>query len=482
MPNPVRFIASLMAICCIAPFSFAETQWNQFRGPNGSGIAKNANPPVEFGPEQNVQWKIELPSGHSSPVIWNGKLFITGIHNETFETICINRSNGEIIWKAASPKVKIEPHHSDNSPASSTPFADEDDVYVYFGSYGLLCYDHDGNDVWNHPVKTPMNMHGTATSPIVYKDHVYLIHDSMDGDSYLLAVNKNTGDEVWKAKRNVFNPNWSSPVIWRNGDRDEVVILGGGTLKAYDPATGTELWTLEEFGVPIPVPFVGGGYLYTSTVSGTEAGMNNSPMRWEYYTDYDKNNDGLIQAMEIPEDHTILMDPDQPESKMPARGIIGWMDRNKDEAMSKEEFDQFARLTMMDVRSSIQAITPGEDKPEVAWKYERSIPYMPSSLYLDGYIYMAKGGGVVTCLDAKTGEQIYRKRVGKGNYSASPVAADGRIYISSQEGLVTVFEAGKEPTVLANNELSEKINATPAIVEDTLYLRTETHLYAFSNP
>jgi outer membrane protein assembly factor BamB len=483
-PFSFSIVLLLGIVVCMTVQSKPESNWTQFRGPSGGGIAEGSNPPSEFGPEKNMQWKTELVFGLSSPVVWDSKIFVTGYTGEELQTICINRSNGEILWSKTAPAETIERTHPTSSPAASTPVVDADHVYVYFGSFGLLCYDHDGSEKWQHPVSTPVNMHGTATSPIVYKEFVYLMHDSMNGDSFMLAVNKNTGDEAWKTKRAVVNPNWSSPVIWNTENGDELIMLGGGKLQAYDPMNGKELWAITGFGAPIPVPIIGDGVLFASTVSATEIDSKVSPFTWDYYVKFDKDNNGIVKAEEIPEDDMIAMDSDLPDQTMPSREIISWLDENRDNAMSQEEFQAFMDLILMNVRSSIQAIKPGvtaeNAQNQVAWKYERSIPYMPSSLFYDGIIYLAKDGGIVTALDAKTGDEVYRKRVGKGNYSSSPVAADDRIYISSQEGIVTVFQTGKEPKVIAENDLGEPVQTTPAIVGDTIYIRTQNHLYAFA--
>ena len=280
--------------------SAADLQWNQFRGPNGTGLAADAKPPVEFDLKKNVRWSIKVPAGHSSPVIWGEKLFITGITDGKFETLCIDRDKGNVLWRTAAPQTELESFHRTSSAAASTPFVDAHRVYVYFGSFGLLCYDHQGKELWQHAVRTPQNMHGTATSPIVHKQLVHLIHDSIDGDSYVLAVNKETGKLAWKTKRLVFNPNWSTPVIWQTGKADQLVVLDGGLLKAYVPSSGKELWTVAEFGAPIPIPVVGDGILYASATSGTDAGTNNSPLRWKFYVKYDKNKDGKVHTDEIP--------------------------------------------------------------------------------------------------------------------------------------------------------------------------------------
>ncbi|MBZ0257405.1 PQQ-like beta-propeller repeat protein, partial [bacterium] len=220
----MRLTIIFSILACIS--ADAKSQWDRFRGPNGSGVAVDANPPIEFGPDKNLKWKIEIPKGESSPVMWDDHIYITGIEGTSLITFCINRESGDVIWKQSYKAEKLEPHHPQNSPASSSPAVDSENVYIYFGSYGVLCYDHDGNEVWTSPVRTPLNMHGTATSPILYKDLIYLIHDSLDGDSYILALNKKDGSEAWKTKREVYNPNWSTPLLWSKKTGDELIVLG----------------------------------------------------------------------------------------------------------------------------------------------------------------------------------------------------------------------------------------------------------------
>lgn len=478
----VSFVGSMLLIVLTSDFAVADATWDRFRGPNGSGVAENANPPIEFGPDKNLQWKANLPAGNSSPVFASGRIFITGFEDSMLKAFCINSKTGDVIWERAASAESIESHHSLNSPATSTPAVDDEHVYIYFGSYGMLCYDHDGNEVWKTPIATPLNMHGTATSPVLYKDYIYLIHDSLDGESYLLALNKKDGSEAWKTKRNVFNPNWSTPLLWQKAAGDELIVLGGGRLQSYNPVSGEEQWTVEGFGAAIPIPIMGGDYLLASSLSATEADSKVNYFSWNYFVQFDKDNNQLVSADEIPDSVIITLDPDLPEGSMPAKTIIQWVDADNSKSMSEEELTNFVNMVSLNVRSSIKAVSSdGMGNSAVVWKYERSIPYMPSSIYLDGRVYLCKDGGVVTCLDAKTGDEIYRKRLGvTENYSSSPVAANGRIYISSQAGKITVFSAGDDPKTLATNNLDEKINATPMIVGDTIYIRAETTLWAFS--
>ncbi len=464
----------------------AENAWNQFRGPNGSGVDVTATLPVEFGPEKNVRWKsVPLPMGHSSPVIWGERIFLTGFEKGRLETLCLSRESGEILWRKKAPEVEIEKHHEDNNPASSTPFVDAERLYVYFGSYGLLCYDHAGKELWRRPVPTPVNMHGVGTSPVVHEDYLYLMRDSMDGDSYLLALQAKNGKDAWKTKRLAFNPNWSTPVVWKHDKGTELVLLGGGALTSYEPQSGKEIWKVTGFGSSIPVPIVGERYIYASTLSGTDGDIKFDFANWEFYLGFDKNGDGRVALDEIPETSTIQSDPSRPEDRRPTREVATWIDQDRDKVISKEEHVGFVKLIQVDVRSSIQAVRPGGrgdvTDTHVVWKHERSIPFMPSCLHLDGLIYMPKSGGVVTCLDAETGKRVFRQRLrGGGNYVASPVATKDHVYLFSRRGVVNVLQAGDSPKEIARNDLEDSIDATPAMAGDTLYIRTGSCLYAFT--
>ncbi|MHC4498288.1 MAG: outer membrane protein assembly factor BamB family protein, partial [Planctomycetota bacterium] len=175
--------------------------WNQFRGPNGQGVAEAARIPVNFGPESNVLWKTATPAGHSSPVIWKNRIFFTAneaANEKELVTLCANREDGKILWRQvvqAQTKVKL---HAMNHPASPSPAADEKHVYAYFGTYGLLCYDHAGNEVWQRKIDTPKSKYGTATSPILYDNKLILVLDGNSGTSRLLAVNRDTGETAWE--------------------------------------------------------------------------------------------------------------------------------------------------------------------------------------------------------------------------------------------------------------------------------------------
>ena len=141
---------------CFASIEKLEAEhWNQFRGPNGSGVAtKNFNPPIKINNE-NIAWKTKIPEGLSSPVIFGKRIFLTGIRQNKLLTLCFDIQSGKILWEKIAPEAPIEKVHATSSPATSTPLVDSEQIYVYFGSYGLLCYDHNGTKKWGIPIRTP---------------------------------------------------------------------------------------------------------------------------------------------------------------------------------------------------------------------------------------------------------------------------------------------------------------------------------------
>src|SRR5439155_24094474 len=173
-----------IAACILAPSLFlmgqAADNWPQFRGPNSSGVAaSDAAPPVEFGPAKNVIWKTALPAGHSSPVIWGDRIFVTTFDKASnkLEVLCLARKNGNILWRRAVPFEKLEKIHAISNPATATPAVDEERVYVYFGSVGLVAFDFDGKQLWTVPIPAPKMMQSSGTSPVVTGELVLLNRD-----------------------------------------------------------------------------------------------------------------------------------------------------------------------------------------------------------------------------------------------------------------------------------------------------------------
>jgi len=466
--------------------------WARFRGPNGSGVAEKDKPPVQFGPLSKLLWKTALPAGHSSPIVWDRHIFLTGLENDKLVVIALRRADGKLLWKQTIPAEKIEKVHAFNSPAAPTPATDGQRVYVYFGSYGLMAFDFAGKEIWRKPLPLPPTQYGTASSPIVYDDKVLLQRDGNDGKSELLAVDGKSGATVWQTARPSQRESWSTPTIWSNDGQDELLVVGNGRLVAYSPKDGTERWWVGGLSfAPITMAVSGDGLIFasTKTIAGAPGDRIELPT-WDALLQYDQNKDGKIAEDEFPADMGIHLRKDVPKETpgnfMPIREIVTRRDLDKDKAISKSEWE--GMLSFMEkISDVVVAVRPGGTgdctKSHVAWTASRGIAEMPSPLFYMGRLYIVRDGGMVTSYEPATGKVILdRQRLGVlGQYVASPVAADGRIYAASETGTVVVFSAGDSLEVLARNELGEGIRATPAISANKLYVRTLNHLWAFGN-
>jgi outer membrane protein assembly factor BamB len=223
-------LALIVSFDASGPSHAAESRdlnWSRFRGPNGGGAAESDRIPVRFGPNENVLWKNAVRPGHSSPIIWGDRIFLT-VHGPVPErglaTLAIDRGDGGILWQRdVQPEARAS-FHPLNDPASSTPAADDRHVYVYFGNYGLLCYDHAGTEVWRRRLDLPKSKYGVATSPIVYGDTVILVLDGDDGSSRLLAV---------LARNDFEEPIFATPAVAENKinlrTAAHLYALGGGS-------------------------------------------------------------------------------------------------------------------------------------------------------------------------------------------------------------------------------------------------------------
>jgi outer membrane protein assembly factor BamB len=474
-----------------------EVHWNRFRGPNGQGQAEAAHIPVRFGPEMNAWWKTAVPPGHSSPVLWDSRIFLTACapaNPKELITLALERETGKILWRRPVQTETPGRFHQLNNAASSTPAVDDQHVYVYFGTYGLLCYDHAGNEVWQRKIPTAPNKYGVATSPILYQDKVILVLDGGGGSARLLAVQRDTGATVWEQPRPLFQAGWSTPMIFRHGEVDELVVLGSKRLTAYDPATGAELWWAGGFPEEtIGIPVTGAGLLFASAAAlgGRGDDALDAAASWKTtINEFDRNHDNQIQRDEMTEDFTVVLRPELPRGN-PGYGfpvqdmdmLLRDFDLDKNGVISEKEWMDTMAAFAAFTHPTLVAIRPGatgDARPShVAWEIQHGIPETPSLLYCQGKLYLLRDGGLLTCLDAATGKELFRERIGApGQYTASPIVAGDKLVVASVPGIVTVIQVGDQLKVLARNDFREQIFATPAVAEDRLYLRTVGHLYA----
>ena len=481
-------------VLLLAGRCLGQMTWPQFRGPNGQGVSALAAPPAAFGPSSNLLWSVEIPPGHSSPVVVGNRIFLTAFQTGKLHTIALERTTGKLLWQRPAPARLIEKVHAFASPASPTPLADENRVIVYFGSFGLLCYDHDGKELWAKPLPTPKSTYGTSSSPIRVGQTAVIVLDSNDKASKLLAVNLADGTTVWEAARPLSTSGWATPMLWDHDGKSEIVVLGARRLISYDSRSGKDLWWMDGFTPEtISVPVAGDGLLFVSA-----AGLAGPPaerfetMTWQDMFKLDRNGDEKIQKAEVPKDFKFTLRPELPPDNpgrylpLPFRLMFDSIDGNRDGELTEQEFMGFVKQWGSRATPSLKAIRPGGTgdvtKSHVAWQLHKGIPEIPSPLYYRGRIYMVRDGGFVGCVKAATGELLFQERVGaEGAYCASPVAAGDRIFLASHNGVaVCIDAAGEQLKVLARNDLGEKIWATSALGDGTIYVRTEKHLYAFS--
>jgi outer membrane protein assembly factor BamB len=483
-------------------------QWNEFRGPNGSGVAVDARPPVQID-ESTAAWSIDLLPGQSSPVLTDRLVIVTAVDGDRLVTLAYDKATGELAWRREAPECTFEKVHKSGSPASCSAYVDDERIYISFGSFGLLCYDHEGKDVWAKPIATPKSMYGVTTSPIVFGDNLIYVIDNDNNlpnsklkQSKMIALNKKTGELIWETPRPYQGSGWSTPTLWEHDGGTEIVTLGHGRLCGYDAATGQEKWHVTGFSrETVARPILGSGYVFgaASMRGGAPDEKPDPEPYWEAVMLFDANGDGKLEPGEMTHHFTYPIRPDLkpghsgfgfPMPEDPARrkgaqqSIFKRNDRNGDGYWTREEFIagmSFGRRGT----PRLLAVKPGGvgdvTESHVAWDLSRGLPEVPSPLFHDGLIYLVRDGGVLAALDAGNGRSLYRQRLGDaiGHYRASPVLAGGHLYFISQPGVLSVTTTGKDFKLVDQHDLGEFVHATPAIDRDTIYVRTETKLIAF---
>jgi outer membrane protein assembly factor BamB len=416
-----------------------EPSWPQWRGPSGQGVSVEKNLPTEWSTNKNIKWKAAIPGqGHSSPIIWGNKIFLTTAiqgefvpgakavihmdsgkeflhpdsvgadHKHQFKVLCLDRKTGKILWEqTAFEGTPYDNRHRKSSFAASTPTTDGKYVYAFFGTEGLYAYDMNGKQIWKADLgKLGTVGMGTGTSPILYENLVIVQCDEENGEkSFIVGVDKKTGKEVWRTPRKV-QVSWSTPLLVRTSKRAELITSGSEAVIAYDPATGKELWRhkgLESNAVPTPVA----------------------------------TNDLVIVSAGSP-----------------------------------------AKIAM-----AIELGANGDLADKVTWKYTKGTAYVPSPILYGDYVYLTSDRGVLTCLDAKTGEVKYEGgRVPvPASFSGSPIAFDGKILMTSEDGDTFVIKAGPKHEVLGTNSIGEPVYASLAAADGNLFIRGEKNLYCIGS-
>ena len=286
----IRSLLILSFLCSSFLIVAAQDRWPQFRGAQSLGVAEDASLPDKWSATENVAWKADIPGiGWSSPIVWGDKIFVTSVINSgdteppkkglyfggerpappsehRWMVYAVDFKTGKVLWERevfrTVPKIT---RHLKNSYASETPVTDGERVYAYFGNVGLFCFDVKGNLLWkqtSEPRKTRFGW-GTAASPVLYKDRLYIVNDN-DEQSYLMALDKKTGKQIWKVERDI-GTNWATPYVWENEKRTELIVPATKAVRSYD-LDGKVLWEFKGMSsIAIPMPFSKFGLLYIAS-------------------------------------------------------------------------------------------------------------------------------------------------------------------------------------------------------------------------
>lgn len=423
----------------------AGVPWPSFRGPNASGVADGFPLPIEWnaGTGRNIRWKTAIPGlGHSSPVVWGSRLFVTtaisgvekpelkvGLYGDIGSVddasthrwliYALDTATGKVVWEktvhTGVPKIK---RHPKATHANSTLATDGKRLVAFFGSEGLYCFDLDGRLLWRKDLgvldsayfEAPEAQWEFASSPVIHQDRVVVQCDVLKG-SFIAAFSLDDGRELWRTNRDDV-PTWSTPTLHAVGGRTQIIVNGFKHAGAYDVATGKEIWRLQGGGdIPVPAPVVGHGLVFLTSAHGRMAPIY------------------AIRANAV--------------------GDI--------------------------------SLKAGEtSNTGVAWSYPRDGAYMITPVVYGDLLYNAKNNGVLSCYDARTGQRMYQARLGGGTsgFTASPVAGDGKIYFASEDGDIFVVKAGPAFELLATNTMGDVCMASPAISGGFVYLRTKSQVVA----
>ena len=420
-------------------------QWPQFRGPFASGIVESDQLPESWDVTtgDNIRWKAEIPGlGHSSPVIWEDRLFVTtaisgsgnnslkvGLYGDIDEVgdrskheyrlYCYDKRSGELLWERLVHKgIPLTERHTKSSHANASPATDGTYVVVFFGSEGLYCYDFEGELVWKKafgrinagPFTDPDVEWGYASSPIIHENRVIIQCDIIGEEGFLASLDLRTGEEIWRTPREDV-ATWSTPNFLNKYGERQVVVNGFSQIGGYNFDTGKMLWQLGKGGdAPVPTPIFAHGLIY----------IHGSHGRYQ-----------PIFAI-------------RPE----ARGII---------TLDKDS-------------------TSNES---IVWSIKRGAAYMPTNLVYGDYLYNLRMNGNLTCFDARTGKEIYKERIPNAmGITSSGVASGGKLFYSIEQGDVVVGKAGPKFEILSRNPMDDLLMASPAISEDMLFFRTQKYLVA----
>jgi len=416
---PPRYNAAMSRTLLLSLIAVAlwAGNWPQWRGPDMNGISPEKNLPLRWTTEENVSWKLAMPSrSGATPIVWGEQIFLNVADGDNLELWCVDRNKGAVVWKGplAGGNYRINKQNM----SSPSPVTDGSNIWVLTGTGILKAFDLSGKQIWARDIQKEYGKFGLnwgyGSSPLLHEDSLFVqvLHGmKTDEPSYILRLDKKTGKTLWRVERptdaiHESPDSYTTPAVLRYGKTVELVVTGGDAVTGHDLATGKELWR------------------------GTGFNADNNPAY-------------RIIASPVVFDGIIYC-PTR------VRPLIAF------KAGGRGDISQSHKL----------------------WAFNTG-PDVPTPVTDGKYFYSINDRGIAWCLDAKTGQEFYGgQRIKPAIYSSSPVLADGKIYVGNEEGLTTVLKAGPQFEVLAENPFGEYMLSSPAISEGQIFLRTEKHVYA----
>ncbi len=430
--------------------ALGDDNWPQFRGHGGLGVSAGS-PPTEWNIDsgKNVAWAQVIPGlGHSSPVVWKDRLFLTTAVNSendapevktgwvggagesakdvgdwTWRLLCLDRDSGNTLWSRnahqGKPAIK---RHLKATHANCSVATDGQYVVAFFGSEGLYCYDFAGRQIWKRsfgklhsgPYDAPELEWGFSSSPIIYEGRVIVQCDCLN-TNFVAVLDIKTGNDILRIDRKGEVATWSTPLVVSTDNREQIVCNGYRQMAGYDLTTGEKLWHLSGGGdVPVPTPLYANGLIYLTN------GHGRTP--------------------------TYAIHPT-------ATG---------------------------DITPPADSVDDAEKLPEgIAWWQPKDGSYMPTPIIIGDLLYTCNDNGRLAVRNALTGELIYRQRVTKGRntFSGSAVASSTHLYFPSESGVITTVKVGPEYELVGDNDMQQVVMTTPAIAGDQIFIRTANELF-----
>lgn len=459
--------AVLTALTTTVPVTTAG-DWTRFRGNDGSGVVPDAKLPDTFDLNTNLLWKTEVPTGTSSPIIAGDRVFLTWFAGQARTIQCLDVTTGRELWQQSVDKAHDEPATPPADPTTPTPVCDGKRVYAFFPDAGVFAWDLEGHAVWNRPASVSTTMHGLSSSLVAVDGLIVQVVDQLN-NSFITAYDAATGKTVWKNERvSGLTGAYSTPVVYRPEDgATQIITTGALEVVGYDAATGRRLWwVMGKCNAPVSSPVLIGDRLFFCEPVG-------EGIPFSMVAAMDANKDGKLQA----EEGKIS----EPIFRLIGRIDSAWGDG--DNAVDEQEWDK--AFGSLKGKGGLVAIKVGGEgdmtKDNFLWSFRKSMPYIPSIITDDKLVLAVNDGGLVTAIDAQTGEQLNKGRLKKGTnkYYASPVGTSDRVVFADTQGVVNMVTRSEKWETLQTVELGDPVYATPAIAGDRLYIRTTTALFCF---